>query len=112
MSKTEESKIAVKEAKSMLKRTDTAYLRGAALEIIVSTEGINAIPFILAAVKDNNREYRVNALRLSEKIANENWYASLGNLLIEKGSDERKIDILNWLGSNHTNSQATAVKNA
>lgn len=110
MSKTEESKIAVKEAKSMLKRIDTAYLRGAALEIIVSTEGINAIPFILAAVKDNNREYRVNALRLSEKIANENWYASLGNLLIEKGSDERKIDILNWLGSNHTNSQATAVK--
>lgn len=109
LSQTEESKIAVKAAKSILKATDIAYVRGAALEIIISTEGSDAIPFVLAAVKDNNREYRVNALRLSEKIANDNLYASLGKMLLESGSIEMKADILNWLGTNHVISQTTAV---
>lgn len=109
MSHTGESKTAVKAAKSILKTTDIAYLRGAALEIIVSTEGINAIPLVLAAVKNNSREYRVNALRLSEKIADDNLYASLGKMLTNQGTEEMKIDILNWLGSNHIISQATAV---
>lgn len=104
-----EGKAAVAAAKSLMKDTDKAYVRGAALEIIVAVEGQKATPYILSALKDNDRAYRVNALRLSESFADESLYTALAKTLKAKGEKQVKTDILNWLGTNHVTSQINAV---
>ncbi|MCS2590285.1 hypothetical protein NXX56_01640 [Bacteroides thetaiotaomicron] len=60
-------------------------------------------------MKDSNREYRVNALRLSENIADETLYANLAKTLKAKNNKKVKADILNWFGTNHVVSQIDAV---
>lgn len=104
-----EGKTAAKAAKALMKDTDKAYVRGAALDIIVAVDGKKATPLLLSALKDSNREYRVNALRLSENIADEDWYAALAKILKAKGDKKVKADILNWFGTNHIDSQIHAV---
>lgn len=91
------------------KDTDKAYVRGAALDVIIEAEGKKAVSYILAALKDSNREYRVNALRLSENIADETLYANLAKTLKAKNNKKVKADILNWFGTNHVVSQIDAV---
>ena len=85
------------------------YVRGAALDVIIEAEGKKAVSYILAALKDSNREYRVNALRLSENIADETLYANLAKTLKAKNNKKVKADILNWFGTNHVVSQIDAV---
>ena len=58
-------------AKALLKATDKSHVRGAALDVIVAADGKKALPLLVAALKNNDRAYRVNALRLSESIADE-----------------------------------------
>ena len=105
----DQAKPAVTAAKALLKDTDKSYLRGAALEVIVLAEGKKAQPLVLAALKDSHRDYRVNALRLSENFADDAWYASVAKILKTKGDKEVKADVLNWLGTNHVKSQIDAV---
>ena len=102
-------KAAYDAAKALLKATDKAYVRGAALQIIVNMDGKKAQALVLAALKDKNRDYRVNALRLSESFADDTWYAAVTKILKGKGEQQMKADILNWLGTNHVSSQIDAV---
>ena len=104
-----QGKVVSTAAKSLLKATDKTHVRGAALDIIVAVDGQKALPYLTAALKDNCREYRVNALRLSESIADEAWYATVANTLKGKAAAPVKADILNWLGTNHVASQVDAV---
>lgn len=104
-----QAKSAVAAAKALLKDSDQPYVRGAALEIIVAVDGKKALPLLTAALKNENRDYRVHALRLSEKIADDAWYATLAKMLKGKAETPVKADILNWLGTNHVASQAEAV---
>ena len=96
-------------AKKLMKATDLSHIQGAALRIIVTADGSKALPLIASALKSNDRAYRVNALRLSESIANEEWYATVAQALQGKADASTKEDILNWLGTNHVTSQAEAV---
>jgi len=96
-------------AKVLLKATDKAHVRGAALDVIVAVEGQKALPYLVAALKDKCREYRVNALRLSESIADEAWYTTVAKTLKGKVDAAVKADVLNWLGTKHVASQADAV---
>lgn len=102
-------KTAVVAAKALLKGTDKSYIRGAALKAVVSAEGIKAKNLILTALNDNNRDYRVNALRLSESFADDAWYASVAKTLKVKGDKQVKADVLNWFGTKHVASQIDAV---
>ena len=104
-----QAKSAVVAAKALLKDTDKSHVRGAALDIVVSVDGKKALPYLVAALKNNNRDYRVNALRLSESIADETWYATLAKTLKGKADASVKADILNWLGTNHVTSQVDEV---
>ena len=104
-----QAKSAVVVAKALLKDTDKSHVRGAALDIVVSVDGKKALPYLIAALKNNNRDYRVNALRLSESIADETWYATLAKTLKGKADASVKADILNWLGTNHVTSQVDEV---
>ena len=96
-------------AKALLKATDKSYVQGAALEVIVTADGKKALPLLTEALKSNDRAYRVNALRLSESIADEAWYATVAKNLKVKGNSATRADILNWLGTNHVESQIEAV---
>ena len=104
-----QTKSAVVAAKGLLKDTDKPYVRGAALDVIVAVDGKKALPYLTSALKDSNRDYRVNALRLSESIADEAWYAILAKTLKGKSGATVKADILNWLGTNHVASQVDNV---
>ena len=96
-------------AKALLKATDKSHVRGAALDVIVAVDGKKALPLLVAALKNNDRVYRVNALRLSESIADEAWYTTVSKTLKGKVDASVKADILNWLGTNHVASQIEAV---
>ena len=96
-------------AKALLKATDKSHVRGAALEVIVAVAGKKAFPLVAAALKNEDRAYRVNALRLSESVADENWYATVAKTLQGKADASVKADVLNWLGTNHVASQVEAV---
>ena len=104
-----QAKSAVVAAKALLKDTDKSHIRGAALDIVVAVDGKKALPYLIAALKNGNRDYRVNALRLSESIADEAWYATLAKTLKGKADASVKADILNWLGTNHVTSQVDEV---
>ena len=104
-----QAKSAVVAAKALLKDTDKSHVRGAALDIVVSVDGKKALPYLIAALKNDNRDYRVNALRLSESIADEAWYATLAKTLKGKADASVKADILNWLGTNHVTSQVDEI---
>ena len=90
-----QAKSAVVAAKALLKDTDKSHVRGAALDIVVSVDGKKALPYLIAALKNENRDYRVNALRLSGSIADEAWYATLAKTLKGKADASVKADILN-----------------
>ena len=96
-------------AKALLKATDKSHVKGAALDVIVAVAGKKALPLVSAAIKGDDRAYRVNALRLSERIADETWYATVAKTLQGKADASVKADILNWLGTNHVASQINAV---
>ena len=96
-------------AKVLLKATDKSHVKGAALDVIVAVAGKKALPLVAAAIKGDDRAYRVNALRLSESIADEAWYATVAKTLQGKTDASVKADILNWMGTNHVTSQVNAV---
>ena len=102
-------KAAIAAAKALLKPANKSFVRGAALEAVVAAEGAKAKAAVLAALADNNRDYRVNALRLSESFADDAWYASVAKTLKAKGDKEVKADILNWFGTKKVASQIDAV---
>ena len=96
-------------AKKLMKATNQSHIQGAALSVIVTAEGAKALPRLASALKSSDRAYRVNALRLSEPVADESWYATVAKTLQGKADPTVKEDILNWLGTNHVASQADAV---
>ena len=105
----DEKKQAASAAKALMKATDITYVQGGALEAVVAAEGAKAMPLLKAALKNKDRAYRVNALRLSESVADEAWYATVAKTLKGKADAETKADVLNWLGTNHVESQVEAV---
>ena len=102
-------KAAIAAAKALLKPANKAFVRGAALEAVVAAEGAKAKALVTAALADNNRDYRVNALRLSECFADDAWYAAVAKTLKAKGDKEVKADVLNWFGTKKVASQIDAI---
>ena len=102
-------KAAIVAAKALLKPANKAFVRGAGLEAVVAAEGAKAKTLVLAALADNNRDYRVNALRLSENFADDAWYAAVAKTLKVKGDKQVKADILNWFGTKKVASQIDAI---
>ena len=106
---TNDAKVALAAGKKLLKATDKANVRGAGLQLIFAVDGKKALPYLYAAMKDACREYRVNALRLSEPYVDEQAYTTLAKVLNEKEEKTVKADILNWFGTNHVASQIGSV---
>jgi len=101
------SKEAVKAAKPLLKN-ERAYLRGAALDVVLTAEGRQGMPYVLAALKDKDIEVRNAALRSASAFADDAVYAAVVAKMPSL-SAEARVDVINWLGARHAASQVGAV---
>lgn len=99
---------ALKAAKKLMKASPKVNVRSAGLEIAARVEGAAALPMLEKAMKDDNREYRVGALRLADDYADDAVYARFAAMLPSL-EGEAKADVLNWLGTAHAASQIDAV---
>ena len=93
-------KEAEKAASDLLKKSTKAGQTGtriAALRLLTTAQGINAIKTLTAALKDNNIEYRNAALDFLSEKADKAFYVSIIKSL-QKEKPAQKVDILNWLG--------------
>lgn len=99
---------ALKAAKKLMKASPKVNVRSAGLEIVARVEGAGVLPTLEKAVKDENREYRVGALRLADDFADDAVYARFAAMLPSL-EGEAKADVLNWLGTAHAASQIDAV---
>lgn len=107
MAATDEKDKAVKAAKKILKNSEP-YLRGAALNVILSAEGVKGMSYVRTALKDKNIEVRNNALRTTSAFADDKVYATVSSWLPSL-SDEARTDVIRWLGTSHATSQIKAV---
>lgn len=98
---------AVKAGKKLLKN-DKAYLRGAALDIILLAQGAEGMPYVRSALRDRDIEVRNGALHSVSAFADDKVYATIAGW-IPSLSDEARIDVINWLGSRHAASQVSAI---
>lgn len=97
----------IKGSKILLKN-DAAYLRGAALDVILSVKGSKGMSYVHSALKDKDIEVRNSALRSISLFADNNVYATVAGW-IPSLSDEACVDVVNWLGNHHISSQVGAV---
>lgn len=99
---------ALKAAKKLMKASPKVNVRSAGLEIVARVEGAGVLPMLEKAMKDDNREYRVGALRLADDFADDAVYARFA-AMIPSLEGAAKADVLNWLGTAHAASQIDAV---
>ena len=109
-----EPKVADKAAKKLMKDDRTnVFLAG--LDLMIQLYGKDATALVVKALAGPDSEYRYGALRASEAFANNDTYATVA-AAYAKASEGAKVDILNWFGANHVESQidmiAFATKNA
>ena len=102
-----EGEKAVKAGKKLLKN-DEAYLRGAALDIILSAQGVEGMSYVRSALGDKDIEVRNSVLRSVSAFADDKVYATVAGW-ISSLSDDARIDVINWLGSRHAASQANVI---
>lgn len=103
-------KVVSKEAKALMKKPVNSNVRIGAMTALFAAEGHDASPYLIKAMADPDRQYRVAALRAAEAWATEADYDALAALTLDaKTPAVVKTDIINWFGANRTASQVDAV---
>ena len=99
--------LAAKGAKKLMKvAKNNVRLQG--LDILARTNGKDVLPTIIKAQGDDSRDYRYGALLTANYFADDNTYAALAAAM-PKLSNDAKIDVINYLGACHTESQIDAI---
>lgn len=99
-----------KEALKALKGADTPALRCAALNGYIASVGVaGAEKEILKAIKDPCREYRFAALYALSKDGAALYYDKIGALLPKLKSDDARIDVIWWFGTEGDGKNASYV---
>ena len=103
----ENPNLATKGAKKLMKvEKNNVRLQG--LDILARLNGDDVLPVILKGLKDESRDYRYGALLTANYFADEEAYAAIAAAL-PKVNDAAKVDILNYLGASHAESQIAAI---
>ncbi|MDU1890811.1 MAG: family 16 glycoside hydrolase [Dysgonomonas sp.] len=71
-------------------------MRESALQILMMAKVSDVLKLTQKALKDSNRDYRYAALNFASPYADKSFYTELVKVY-KKGSQDVKIDILNWL---------------
>ena len=103
-----ENPAAAEKAAKKLMKEDKTNVRLTGLDLLILLNGAETTPLVVKALSDDCRQYRYGAMRAAEAYADEATYAAVAALL-PKASNDVKIDIINWLGANHVESQIDAV---
>lgn len=104
------SRDAIKAAKKLLS-CNASNVRGAALQILVRAQGVEALPYVLKALQTEDIQYRNAALWYIGDLADDNVYATIAAAR-KHLSDEAWADVIEWFGVRHAASQLTAVTEA
>ena len=99
--------LAASGAKKLMKvEKNNVRLQG--LDLMARLNGKDVLPLILKGLKDESRDYRYGALLTANYFADEEVYAAIAAAL-PKVSDDAKVDVLNYLGASHAESQIASV---
>ena len=99
---------AVQKASKELMKLESPALRCAGLKLALQAAGPKAGKQILAALKDDNPQYRNTALLMAQEVAGDGIFDYIGKN-IGKLSTDAKVDVVRWLGNNHVGSQAATL---
>lgn len=104
-------KAVAKEAKELIKNKNNQALRCAGLRLLLKSEPANAEKNVLAALKDNNGQYRhtalVNAIATAEEGIVPAVAAKYKSLPVAS-----QIDVIRWLGNIHAENQIDLITSA
>ena len=100
-------KKALATAKSLQKNA-RQNVRTAALDIVLRADAPKRTQYVLAALKDNNREYRNAALYLANDFADDALCAAVAKKM-SSSDNVTRTDIVNWLGSRHAAAQSSVI---
>lgn len=103
-----ENPSAIEKAAKKLMKHDKVNVRLTGLDLLILLNGAETTPLVVKALSDDCRQYRFGAMRAAEAYADDATYAAVAAVL-PKASNDVKIDIVNWLGANHAESQVEAV---
>lgn len=101
---------ALKAAKALLKNDD-AFVRAAALDIIVSVEGKDASTLVVKTLKDGEAICASSALEAAETFADEEFYAALSKSFRSFPAASRER-VVYWLGECGVSSQVPFIERA
>ena len=104
------SRDAIKAARKLLD-CNAPNVRGAALQILLRAQGVEALPYVVKALQTEDIQYRNAALRYIGDLADDNVYATIAAAR-KHLSDEAWADVIEWFGVRHAASQLTAVTDA
>lgn len=99
----------LKSAKQVVKSQAPTFVRGAALAAIFNLEEKNALPELIKAVSGNNRQYRVNALRLSEPWADSETCEAVNKTASKNKDIDAVADVINWYAATKNQGQIDYV---
>ena len=102
--------VVLKAAKELVKSQIPA-IRCTGMELILKSDNKNVVKNILAALKDNDIQYRVTALDFAKQYAGEDIFNTVAGKFASYQT-AAQADIVRWLGSNHIASQIDLVVNA
>lgn len=96
---------AVAKAAKALAKAASPATRCAGLRLALKTAGAKAAKEVVAALKDNDIEYRNTALDFAQQYAGKEILSTVASNY-KKLSAPAKIDVVRWLGNNHFEAQA------
>ena len=102
----------LRSAKATLRSKAPVHTRGAALAAVSDIERKKALPELVKAIKGNDRQDRMNALRLSEPWADTEVYEAVNKAASKNKNAEALVDVINWYGATGHKSQTDFVAGA
>lgn len=101
--------VAAAASKLMNKKIDS-HVRSGALTALFNARGTDAAPALYKALRDNDRQYRVAALRASTPWCNPQIIKNVAAIALnDKTPSTTKTDIINWIGANKFNAPAEVI---
>ena len=99
----------LKSARKTLGSKAPVYVRGGALASVFALEQKKALPELIKAVKGDNRQYRMNALRLSTPWADSQVQDEVNKAALKNKDVNALTDVINWYAVNGNQNQIDFV---
>ncbi|MBD5180761.1 MAG: DUF1080 domain-containing protein [Bacteroidales bacterium] len=99
----------LKSAQKTLGSKAPNFVRGGALVPVFALQQKKALPELIKAVKSNDRQYRVNALRLSTPWADNMVQNEVNKAALNNKDVNAITDVINWYAANGVQEQADFV---